>query len=269
MEASDKDLILFTVIASSSVVLLLVAIVFDIFLIYRKRKIINRQEIELREKKIDELIRKQEVESVNAILKGQNTERRRISQELHDRLGSILYSAKLHNQSIEKKLKEIAQEQKEGFSRLTTILDEAVEEVRKISHDLYEGSLAKFGYSVALKQLISALREANGIEINFNYDRDLDDCNESIQFELYAITQEMLSNTLKHAKATQIEITIRVEDALDYTYRDNGTGFDLQEVESGIGIENIKSRSEKLNAELSVESARGKGVFYHLTIPKS
>ncbi len=267
--AENQDLILFTVIASSAVVLLLVAVVFDILLLSRKRKIISNQEIELREKKIDELIRKQEVDSVNALLKGQNAERRRISQELHDRLGSILYSAKLHNQSIEKKLKEIAQEQKEGFTRLTGILDEAVEEVRKISHDLYEGSLAKFGYAVALKQLISALEEANGTKITFTHDRELDETNETIQFELYAITQEMLSNTLKHAGASKVEIAIRVEDKIDYSYRDNGAGFNPDEVNSGIGLENIRDRAVKLNAELTIESAPNQGVFYHLEIPKS
>src|SRR5690606_751327 len=120
--------------------------------------------------KIDELIMKKEVESVNAVLKGQNTERRRISQELHDRLGGILFTAKLYNTNIEKKIKELKEEQKIGFGKLSELLDEAVLEVRRISHDLYTGSVANFGYEIALRQLIQALEEANGIKISFHTD---------------------------------------------------------------------------------------------------
>src|SRR5690606_3152655 len=142
MEEETKDLIIFIVIASSSVVLLLVVVVFDLFLLFRKRKVIAQQEIEIRESKIDELIMKKEVESVNALLKGQNSERRRISQELHDRLGSILFTAKLYHSNIEKKLNEAKHDQEVGLEKLTGLLDEAVLEVRRISHDLYSGSLA-------------------------------------------------------------------------------------------------------------------------------
>lgn len=265
MEA-NKELILFTVIASSAVVLLLIAIVFDIILLYRKRKTIARQEIEIREKKIDELIRKQELNSVNALLQGQNEERRRISRELHDRLGSILFTAKLYNRNIETKLSEIAREQEEGFEKLTHLLDEAVEEVRNISHDLYEGSLANFGFSVALKQLIAALEETNEIEIGFDTEASTSEIDVEIQQQLYAITQEMLSNTLKHARATKVEITLNAGETIEFTYRDNGIGFLPDADTKGIGLENIKERVENINGELKLETAPNQGTFYYISV---
>lgn len=268
MEETDS-LILFVVIASSVAVLFMVVAVIDIFLLYRKRKIIAQQEMSIKEKEIDALIMKNEVESVNALLKGQNTERRRISQELHDRLGSILFTAKLYHNNIESKLKEIEQEHKEGYNKLTGLLDEAVVEVRRISHDLYTGSVANFGYAVALKQLVAALETGNKIMINHRVDSSLSDQPVEIQHEIYAITQELLSNTLKHAAASEIQIDISIEKNIVFEYRDNGKGFDTHKENEGIGIASIGNRVEKLNGVLRVESTPEKGSFYTISIPIS
>ncbi len=267
MEDETKDLILFIVVASSSVVLLLMAIVFDLFLLFRKRKIINKQEIQIRENKIDELIMKKEVESVNALLKGQNTERRRISQELHDRLGGILFAAKLYNANFEKKITELKEEQQAGFGKLSELLDEAVQEVRKISHDLYAGSISNFGYNIALKQLIAALEEANGIKIQFNSSEDTDHLDEKLQFELYAISQELLSNTLKHSGADRIEIGLSKDRNLTFTYHDNGKSFDVNGEYKGIGLKNIRERVARIGGILKVESSTEKGSRFTISIP--
>lgn len=264
---SEKALISYIVISSSAVVLLLVVVIFDLFLIYRKRKKISDQEIEIHKKKVDELFRKQEVETVNAMLKGQSSERRRISQELHDRLGGILFAAKLYNQTIEKKLNEIKVEQQTGYEKLSSLLDEAVQEVRRISHDLYHSSLAKFGYTIAIKQLISAVESSNALKIDFNTTGDLDSTDDALQQELYAITQEMLSNTLKHADASQIEISIDVHDTVDFRFSDDGKGFDSNKQSDGIGLANIRQRAEKLNASFTLETSPGNGTLYYLSIP--
>lgn len=262
-----KDLVLFIVIASSSVVLLLIVVLIDLFVLFRKRKLIAQQEIEIRENKIDELIMKEEIESVNALLKGQNSERRRISQELHDRLGSILFTAKLYHGNIETQMKALIVENNIGFEKLTELLDDAVLEVRRISHDLYSGSLANFGYTAALRQLITALKDANGLKINLNAESDVENQKQEIQHELYAITQELLSNTLKHAKATVVDIEIRIEDELIFHYQDNGNGFNSKRSFTGIGLKNIENRVHKLNGKLTVESNAHKGTFYFISIP--
>jgi len=266
-DEETKNLVFFIVMASSAVVLLLVVILFDLFVLFRKRKLIANQEIAIRQQKIDELIMKKEVESVNALLKGQNTERRRISQELHDRLGGILFTAKLYNSNIEKKIKEIETEQKVGFGKLSELLDEAVQEVRRISHDLYTGSIANFGYEVALIQLIAALEEANGIKIYFNKSGNVDKLNEKIQFELYAITQELLSNTLKHSGANQIKINLTATNNLTFKYQDNGKGFNTNGNFEGIGLRNIRERIARLDGILKTESTSEKGSIFDITIP--
>lgn len=267
MEEETKDLVLFIVVASSAVVLLLVVILFDLFVLFRKRKLIASQEIAIRQQKIDELIMKKEVESVNALLKGQSNERRRISQELHDRLGGILFTAKLYNTNIEKKIRELKEEQEVGFGKLSELLDDAVQEVRRISHDLYAGSIANFGYEVALKQLINALEEANGIKINFQTTTGSEKANEKIQFELYAITQELLSNSLKHSGGDRITIDLSTEDELVFRYHDNGKGFNADEDFTGIGLRNIRERVARLGGSIRTESSLKKGSIFDITIP--
>ncbi|MGB6037601.1 MAG: ATP-binding protein [Cryomorphaceae bacterium] len=263
----ETKLINYIVITSSAVVFLVVVVLLDVLLLMRKRKQLALQEREISRRKIDELIMKNEVESVNALLKGQNSERRRISQELHDRLGGILFTAKIYNKSMEKKIAELMIEQEEGFGKLKGLLDDAVKEVRRISHDLYAGSVANFGYTVAMKQLISAIEASNALNIDLNVQKEIDEQEEDIQYQLHAITQELLSNTLKHAKAGKVEIEIRIDRELTFSYHDNGVGFDQNKGFDGIGLKNIESRVAKLSGNLKVESGENQGTYYLVTIP--
>jgi signal transduction histidine kinase len=263
-----EKLIVFLVISSSTVVLLVCAVLFDLFKLSRKRKIIAAQEIELQKKRIDELIMKKEVESVNALIKGKNSERRRISQELHDRLGGILFTAKLYNTNIKKKIAAIQDEHESAISKMTELLDEAVQEVRRISHDLYSGSVSNFGYVVALQQLVLALQEANDINIELSADELPEAVEEKLQFDLYAATQELLSNTLKHSGAEHIDIRIKLnENQLEVTYHDNGKGFDAEATFDGIGLNNIRERVQRHNGTVTVKSSADHGSTFYITIP--
>lgn len=263
-----EKLIVFLVISSSAVVLLVCAVLFDLFKLSRKRKIIAAQEIELQKKRIDELIMKKEVESVNALIKGKNSERRRISQELHDRLGGILFTAKLYNTNIEKKIAALKNEHEAAFDKMTELLDEAVQEVRRISHDLYSGSISNFGYVVAVQQLVQALQETNDIKIEFISDHMPEVLDEKLQFDLYAATQELLSNSLKHSGAEYISIEVHGnENKFELTYHDNGKGFDVDGSYEGIGLRNIRERAERHNGTLIVKSSADHGSTFYITIP--
>jgi signal transduction histidine kinase len=263
----QEDLVIYTVIASTAVVFLVIVVLLDVFLLIRRRKQMAEQEKALDRRKIDDLIRKNEVESINALLQGKNSERRRISEELHDRLGGILFTAKIYHNASLKRIQEAKEAEEEGFGKLKGLLDDAVKEVRRISHDLYAGSLANFGYTVAMHQLIAAIEEANPIRIALKAPEEIDQQDEEVQYELHALTQELLSNTLKHAKATQVEITVEVGSDLIFRYRDNGVGFDTSKEYAGIGLKNIESRVAKLKGKLQVESGEKQGTYYLVAIP--
>lgn len=267
MVMEETKLINYIVITASAVVFLVVVVLLDVFLLMRKRKLLGLKEKEISQRKIDELIMKNEVESVNALLQGKNSERRRISQELHDRLGGILFTAKLYHNNSLKRIQEAKEAEEEGFGKLKGLLDDAVKEVRRISHDLYAGSLANFGYTVAMHQLIAAIEEANELKISLDVPKEMDDQPEEVQHELHSITQELLSNTLKHAKASKVDIEIVVDSELVFRYRDNGIGFDTPKGSEGIGLKNIQARVEKLNGTIAMESAQNQGTSYIVGIP--
>ncbi len=268
----EEQYLIFIVVSSSLVVLFLIAVVIDLVLLYRGRKRLADKELELRQSQIDDLLRKQEIESVNALLKGQNDERRRIARELHDRLGSLLFTAKLHYRQVQKSIASLKAEQERAYSEVNNLLDEAVDEVRRISHDLYEGSLAKFGFRTALKQLIEAIMAANPLKITFDDEGITNNAYKDFERNLYRIMQELLSNSLKHSEAESISIRVsQKEDTFMLTYRDDGKGMDLDKAEKadGIGLQNIKDRVNEIGGAMELEGKPGLGFKFKLTIDLS
>lgn len=266
----EKNKIVFIVIASTITAALLLLAVVDLFLLYRHRKLKHERELEGHKQRIDGLLQKHEVENVNAMLMGQDAERKRIAQELHDRLGSILSTVKLHFSAVEEQMNALKQQQHQSYGEATLLLDEAVDEVRRISHDLYEGSLAKFGFTTALQQLIAAIEKANTVKILF-IDNGVDEgVYKDHAQELYRITQELLSNTLKYSGATEITLQLSLkEKVFEYLYEDNGKGFDKKNAAagSGIGYKNIAARVAKLNGNWHLDTQPGHGMTLLIEIP--
>ena len=253
-------------------VLLLLAIITVVLLVLisRNRKKIAQRDAELHEKSINELLQLQEMETVNALLKGQHQERKRIAQDLHDRLGSILATVKLHFTNMEEAIAQLQQQQGKSYLEANVLLDEACEEVRRISHDLYEGSLEKFGFVTALNQLINALEKTNTIQISFIENGALEPALKPFEKDLYRITQELLSNTLKYAEADKVNIQLTYfNQLLTYVYEDNGKGFDKEKINlvKGIGYKNIASRVEAMKGNWHVDTFPAHGMTLVIEIP--
>ena len=245
--------------ASISSIVLLVILVF-IGVVYRNRRKIEKQLLEIRDARIKDLLKEQEIKSTQALLAGQDAERKRIAEELHDRLGSMLATVKLHFNQVNDKLVELGEENQSNFINAEQLLDEASSEVRRISHDLHSGLLQKFGLFAALRQMTESIAEASGIEVNVlrsHWDERLDFDTET---NLYRIVQELISNALKHAKATKITIQLSKDiETGTLMYEDNGKGFDLKRVNLGLGLKNIESRVSRINGKLNIDSTPGHG----------
>lgn len=259
---SPTETITYIVVTSTLVVLLMLVVVVDVILLMRKSK---REHLQ----RVDDLMRMQEIESVNNLLKGQNEERRRIAKDLHDRLGSMLFTVRLNYQKVEKKLLEIQEENDKMVTNLEEMLEEAHQEVRRISHDLYEGSLARFGFAKAFEQLKEAVESSNEIKIEFKDGNIERFPNEQIEQTLYRIAQELLSNTLKHAKATVVNLElVETKSEIEMIYSDNGQGFRTEKSTAGLGMTSIKERADKINAELRLISAPGNGMNCSVIVNK-
>ena len=251
----------FILIAGSiGMLLLTTGIIFFVYLF--QRKLIKRK---LAYQHIEDLLKKQELESAYALLEGKDIERKRIAEELHDNLGSILVTLAMYADTAIA-TNEVAKKN-EMMTRARDIIIHASEETRKLSHRLDSVTLKHFGFETSLKDLFQVVNDTKSIHIESSISLDGNTEN-NITFNLYRIIQELINNTLKHANATSITVDISKikEEYISLIYKDNGIGFSEKKVGSGIGLSNIKTRIEKLTGELTIESNKS-GVSVVIEIP--
>jgi signal transduction histidine kinase len=192
-----------------------------------------------------------------AVIESQEEERRKIGREMHDEVGSTLsalrlsLSARLMQGDADEKTRENIR----SIDKLSAI-------VRNISHLLSPPDLEYSGFHDALESLCDSF-ERPGVEITV-----LDEAKGTIPQEkfstalsLYRIFQELLTNTLKHADATEISIHLYNEgNVFVASYTDNGKGFEPSDIhEAGLGMQNIRSRVLMMQASCKLESAPGSG----------
>ena len=236
------------------------ALAIVLVLIYQQRqqaiKALGAKEKDLYNRRVDELLLEQELKSLNAIMDGQEAERKRISRELHDRVGSLLTAMKFSFEEVNN-----------SNSKTKNLLDEALEETRNLSHSLASGVLDKFGIVAAISDLINIIETDRNIIVEFKYEGFEKRINGKIEIDIYRILQELISNTLKHSFAKKIVIALTQSDRnIRLEYFDNGVGFDLGKNIGGIGLKNIEARSKKYNGNLNIESRSGKGMKLLLNI---
>ncbi len=228
-------------------------------------EIISVQNSALSKQKIQTLQDELNLKSMHSMIEGQESERERISKDLHDSLGGLLSTIKLQLEHIP-----IDEENTPAIKKqnqVQTLLDYAVREVRNISSNLQPTSLKNLGLVAALKDLFNRAEGAAYPDIEFQH-YDVPQLKNMVALSLYRIVQELLNNTIKHAQAEEIFIQLRKEEnQLVLQYEDDGIGFDLESLKkSGMGLENITSRVNYLNGELSIDARVNEGVSYVIHI---
>ncbi len=215
---------------------------------------------EISQQKIVDLIKGNEVSSINSYMEGQERERGRIAGELHDRLGSLLSTVKLHFSSIESTIEQ-DKEQSESFSFALDLLDNSVEEVRTISHNLSKGVLTHFGLIGAVENLKNAINAAGKIQVKFITAGPEFDILPEIEIELFRIIQELITNAIKHSQSEDIFVQlISDQEGLSVMVEDHGIGMELTKLKSkGIGLKNLKNRVENIGGDYHIETAINKG----------
>ncbi|WP_298316802.1 sensor histidine kinase [uncultured Aquimarina sp.] len=216
-----------------------------------------------------EILKKQEIKSIQAMIRGQEEERRRIANDLHDRLGSILSMAKLHYQSSEEHLKNLNTFEQKRYSMASALLDEACAEVRNISHNMISGILTKFGLIAALEDLTNTINGSNIINIDLIVHGFENRLESEIEINIYRIIQELINNVIKHANANEITIQLIFNNnGLNLMVEDDGNGFDVNNKSIyGMGLKNVLSRVDQINGELNMDSLLGKGTTITMDIP--
>ncbi len=204
------------------------------------------------------------------MIKGQEKERQIISEELHDDLGSNFATLKLHIENLlhNKKLEEKGK--KEILEKSCALLDDAYQKVRDISHVKSMGMVAQKGLVLALEKLGEQISSKGNVEVHvdvFGFEKITGN---PLKILLYNTIQELLTNAIKHAKASQINIQItQHENELNVLVEDNGRGFAYsgKTLENGMGLYNIKNKIEHLKGTFIVDSILGHGTTININIP--
>ncbi len=264
-ELSLKDKLNKYYIALITTVLLFL---FVLLYAYRQRSKHMKQRENIHHLAIDKERQNAKISVLTALLYGQEQERARVARDLHDGLGGLLSGTKLHLSQINEQFNDVAQNKiQKGISQL----DMAVDELRKVAHNLTPDLLQKFGLQEALNEYASRMsNERLDVDVQFlHYNKGL---NPEQQLLTYRIVQELVNNAIKHAKPTQIIIQmVEEDDQFMITVEDDGNGFDYKniKIKHSAGLYNIQSRVEFLKGNLNVESEVGQGTSVEIIIPKS
>jgi two-component system, NarL family, sensor kinase len=218
-------------------------------------------------------LNKQQNEMFNLTASVQEKERKRIAEDIHDGLGSVLSAAKLKLSSLEEDKKLLSEEQREKYRATLALLDEAAAELRNISHNIMPATLSKLGLIAALKNITDRISSHPGLQVQFEthgFDNRLE---ESAEISIYRIVLELLNNIVKHAQASKTVVQlIKYPDYINITVEDNGKGFDYKKAvnqNKGIGLGNIESRVNYLKGTIDVDSLPGRGTVTIIDIPYS
>ena len=221
--------------------------------------------------RIREISRKQELEKnlMSAVISTEERERKRIATELHDGLGPLLSSIKLYLSGLEG-ADESSRE--EWLQNTRNLADESISSLRSISNNILPAELTEKGLIHSLQHFAGKLMYTRQIEIRIEDQTRGATFDPPIQLIIYRVIQELLNNTLKHARASTATIMLTRQDAgLQIDYQDDGKGFDYPSVVSnqdpGMGLNNIRQRIENLNGTISIQTAEGQGtrVTMHLS----
>ncbi|MDO1512863.1 sensor histidine kinase [Maribacter confluentis] len=230
----------------------------------KKRKLAE-QETQLKQERVDNLLKQQELVSIDAMIEGQEKERQRVANELHDDLGSLMATIKLHFNTVKGKFKDPALHQAE------TLLEEAYQKVRGMAHSKNSGVMSDQGLLPAIKKMAQVITETNALQVTVEDFGMGDRLENSLELSLFRTVQELVANAIKHAEATRLNIQLtQHEDTLNIIVEDNGKGFDRTNAvkgKNGMGLTNIEKRIEHLEGHFTIDSVLGKGTSILIDIP--
>ncbi len=192
-------------------------------------------------------------------------ERARMAADLHDEVGPVLSALKLRLNSLELK----DPDDEDELEKTNDQIDRLMKRMREISFDLMPNSLMRKGLAAAVKEFIDYIGRSSSMRIHFRADKLALSQTQSIN--LYRIVQEVIHNTVKHARASELAITLtRDKNGLVLTTKDNGVGFNYDSRKSeatGQGLRNLLNRTEMLGGKMFFESGKGKGTTYIFEVP--
>ena len=197
-------------------------------------------------------------------------ERNRMARDLHDSLAQSFTAIKLQIDAAEDGLREGAADVEAHLERAREVAQDGLQEARRAVRSLRSAALETGNMPSALRRLVepvipipetAALLTVTGRPFALPA---------TVEGELYRMAQEAFTNALRHSQAAQIDVVLSYNPAeIQLRIEDNGTGFNQQDPNAGLGLVGMRERANRIGAELSVNSNLGQGTKVRVTLPKA
>ena len=230
---------------------------------------IHEKSIRLNEEIRKEMTEKERLASVieaqkdthmKALVQTQNDERKRIARDLHDSLGALLSSVRLRFNGLQSDFVKNIPQKITRFNDTMKLLDDAIQELREISHNMLPESLSRFGLQSALETFVQQINAPEQLDIDLQILGLEQKLSEDIEVAVYRICQELVQNVIKHAQASSMRIQIiHHEESLNIIVEDNGKGMEKDSISPGFGFSTIQSKVDLFKGTFGIESQPGKG----------
>jgi signal transduction histidine kinase len=225
---------------------------------------LSRQEL-MQQQKLEKIKAESQIRILNATLDGKESERKEIAETLHDSVSALLSSANLHLQACKTQFNGSTPIE---VDKSQSIINEASQKIRDLSHTLVSSILLKFGLSFAIKDIAEKFSNS-GLKIDYDT-RYIKRYDQGFEIKLYNIIQEFINNILKHSHASHAKITlVEKKKKLHLIIEDNGEGFDINQIpkKDGLGINQIDARIQMMKGKFTIETAQGKGTKIIIELP--
>uniref|UniRef100_UPI0013F17997 tetratricopeptide repeat-containing sensor histidine kinase n=1 Tax=Chryseobacterium gleum TaxID=250 RepID=UPI0013F17997 len=247
-------------------IIFFIILIFLLLYAYKQRARSIKRRDELHALAMEQEKQNSKISTLTALLQGQEQERGRLARDLHDGLGGLLSGTKHQLSYLNPHQSENLQE---GISKSLEQIDGAVEELRRVAHNLMPDLLMKYGLEVAIEEFASRISN-NALDIHTEFINYSNSLSQEKQLIIYRIIQELVNNAIKHAETSEIIIQISEEqNQLNVTVEDNGKGFDLTalDVRKTAGFHNIELRVQFLKGTMNITSELNIGTSIEIQIP--
>ncbi|MEO7923843.1 MAG: ATP-binding protein [Chitinophagaceae bacterium] len=234
-------------------------------LIFSQRKKLKYQQA------MEKLREQQQNQLIEAAVRSEETERHRIAETLHDEVGAILSSAKLHLLGI--KADKLDERDWGLHEKGRELLNDVIQKVRGISHNLHSNILKEFGLNEAIRHFIRKVTQGTLISATTALDDNYQTENPENDISMYRMVQEIVNNILKYANASEFMISSSLQgNMLDLVIFHNGDGLTQEQFEElryqkeGLGLKNIQNRVILLKGSIQFTSGN-EGYRVNIRVP--
>lgn len=244
-------------IAAIAVVIIMIFVVIDIVLIYKNKKLTHRNELSVLKSNYETEVLKTRSEAHQIALN-------EIAGELHDNVGKTLSLAVIHLNQVDIDEELLTKKQ---LIDIRDTIRQAMQELRQLSHNI---SSLNINLVAEINKIKERLDRTNSILFQHNLFFDKMEISKEKEVILLRVIQELIQNTIKHANATNIGLSItQLSNHLLVVYKEDGVGFDYNKsiLDHGLGLKSIKTRMQILDAKWDMVSSPGMGTTLQAEIP--